>query len=73
MRRVDETLHNFRMKHPIALIFEIEVVYMYCWQFRSFLEDIEADFTDVLYHTNVSWLNEKSTGASKQRLSCFSI
>ena len=22
-------------------------------QFRSFLEDIEADFTDVLYHTNV--------------------
>ena len=25
-------------------------------QFRSFLEDIEADFTDVLYHTNV-WLS----------------
>ncbi|XP_038660110.1 general transcription factor II-I repeat domain-containing protein 2A-like [Scyliorhinus canicula] len=26
-------------------------------QFRSFLEDIEADFTDVLYHTNVRWLS----------------
>ena len=26
-------------------------------QFRSFLEDIEADFTDVLYHTNVCWLS----------------
>ncbi|XP_068233576.1 general transcription factor II-I repeat domain-containing protein 2-like [Palaemon carinicauda] len=26
-------------------------------QFRSFLEDIEADFTDVLYHTNIRWLN----------------
>ena len=24
-------------------------------QFPSFLEDIEADFTDVLYHTNVRW------------------
>ena len=24
-------------------------------QFRSFLEDIEADFTDVLYHTNIRW------------------
>ena len=28
MRRVDETLHNFRMKHPIALIFEINSVYV---------------------------------------------
>ncbi|XP_066953353.1 general transcription factor II-I repeat domain-containing protein 2A-like [Macrobrachium rosenbergii] len=26
-------------------------------QFRSFLEDIEADFTDVLYHTNIRWLS----------------
>ena len=26
-------------------------------QFQSFLEDIEADFTDVLYHTNVHWLS----------------
>ncbi|XP_076056619.1 general transcription factor II-I repeat domain-containing protein 2-like [Oratosquilla oratoria] len=26
-------------------------------QFRNFLEDIEADFTDVLYHTNVCWLS----------------
>ena len=26
-------------------------------QFRSSLEDIEADFTDVLYHTNVRWLS----------------
>ncbi|XP_068246823.1 general transcription factor II-I repeat domain-containing protein 2-like [Palaemon carinicauda] len=26
-------------------------------QFRSFLEDIEADFTDVLYHTNIQWLS----------------
>lgn len=26
-------------------------------QFRSFLEDIEADFTDVLYHTSVRWLS----------------
>ena len=26
-------------------------------QFRSFLEDIEADFTDGLYHTNVHWLS----------------
>lgn len=26
-------------------------------QFRSFLEDIEADFSDVLYHTNVRWLS----------------
>ena len=26
-------------------------------QFRSFLEDIEADFTDVLYHTNAHWLS----------------
>lgn len=26
-------------------------------QFRSFLEDNEADFTDVLYHTNVRWLS----------------
>ena len=26
-------------------------------QFRNFLEDIEADFTDILYHTNVCWLN----------------
>ena len=26
-------------------------------QFRNFLKDIEADFTDVLYHTNVRWLS----------------
>ena len=26
-------------------------------QFRNFLEDIKADFTDVLYHTNVHWLS----------------
>ena len=26
-------------------------------QFRSLLEDMEADFTDVLYHTNVRWLS----------------
>ncbi|CAI9725739.1 transcription factor II-I repeat domain-containing 2-like [Octopus vulgaris] len=26
-------------------------------QFRSFLEDVEADFTDVLYYTNVRWLS----------------
>ena len=26
-------------------------------QFRNFLKDIEADLTDVLYHTNVRWLN----------------
>ena len=26
-------------------------------QFQSFLEDIEAEFTDVLYHTNVRWLS----------------
>ncbi|XP_068246864.1 general transcription factor II-I repeat domain-containing protein 2-like [Palaemon carinicauda] len=26
-------------------------------QFRSFLENIEADFTDVLYHTNIRWLS----------------
>ena len=26
-------------------------------QFRSFLEDIEADFIDVLYHTNVRCLS----------------
>ena len=26
-------------------------------QFRSFLEDIKADFTDLLYHTNVHWLS----------------
>ena len=26
-------------------------------QIRSFLEVIEVDFTDVLYHTNVRWLS----------------
>ena len=26
-------------------------------QFRSFLKDMEADFTDVLYHSNVRWLS----------------
>ena len=26
-------------------------------QFWSFLEAIEADFTDVLYHTNIRWLS----------------
>ena len=26
-------------------------------QFRSFLEDMNADFTEVLYHTNVRWLS----------------
>ena len=26
-------------------------------QFRNFLEDIKADFADVLYHTNVHWLS----------------
>ena len=26
-------------------------------QFRSFLEDMEADFTHVLYHINVQWLS----------------
>ena len=26
-------------------------------QFRSFLEDTEVDFIDVLYHTNVHWLS----------------
>ncbi|XP_068213843.1 general transcription factor II-I repeat domain-containing protein 2-like [Palaemon carinicauda] len=26
-------------------------------QFRSFLEDIESNFTDVLYHTNIRWLS----------------
>ena len=26
-------------------------------QFRNFLQDIEADFSDVLYHTNVRWLS----------------
>ena len=26
-------------------------------QLRSFLKDIEADFSDVLYHTNVRWLS----------------
>ena len=43
-------------------------------QFRSFLEDIEADFTDVLYHTNVYWLSKhgKSTkeGVGPQSRDC---
>ena len=46
-------------------------------QFRSFLEDIEADFTDVLYYTNVRWLSMgivlKRVWNPKQRLLCFSI
>ena len=40
-------------------------------QFQSFLEDIEADFTDVLYHTNVCW-HGKSTkeGVGPQSRDC---
>ena len=42
-------------------------------QFQSFLEDIEADFIDVLYHTNVRWLKyRKSTkeGVAPQSRDC---
>ena len=41
-------------------------------QFRSFLEDIEAEFTDVLYHTNVRFKHGKSTkeGVAPQSRDC---
>ena len=44
-------------------------------QFRSFLEDIEADFSDVLYHTNIRWLSMgkvlERAWALKEEISLF--
>ena len=44
-------------------------------QFRSLLEEMEADFTAVLYHTNVRWLSMarvlRECGTSELSLSFF--
>ncbi|XP_068250678.1 general transcription factor II-I repeat domain-containing protein 2-like [Palaemon carinicauda] len=52
---------SFKLKHVMDTVVRA-VNLIRAWglnhrQFRSFLEDIEADFTDVLYHTNIRWLS----------------